>query len=141
MKRLRLSACLGMTFIESVFLLLISSAVLATSAPLFWRSLHLSRLRAESHRVMSFFSETRLLALQSGSVVEVLLFEEGYSLSNAGAFHRYEFPDGFSLHFQAQKVVFYPTGAATPCSVQLQYRGESCRILISLYGRIRRVCT
>ncbi len=141
MKRVRFKNTHGNSLFEFVVLLFVSSLIVASSVPLWGQSLVRAQIRLESKDLQATLTQARLLALQGGEPVTIVLTRSSYRIEHAQVFQTYTLPDGYSLLSPSEQIVFFPTGVTTPRALEVLFQGLSCRIIISLYGRVRDVCS
>lgn len=132
---------LGSSLLEFVVLLLVSSLIVASSVSLWGQSLVRAQIRLESKVLQATLTQARLLALQGGEPVTIVLTRSSYRIEHARVFQAHTLPERYSLVSPSEQIVFFPTGVTTPRTLEVLFQGLSCRIIISLYGRVRDVCS
>ena len=137
----------GFSILEMVCFLAIVGVVLAVSTPnvgelIQRRSIHyeagrirtelqrLSRLSVSTERriVVDFSRSSIIAATDSPPIVQIL---------------RRELPPAVTALFSrkgSKRIVFYPSGVASPATIVLESSSERCAITISLRGRVGSAC-
>lgn len=112
------------------------------------------RLKDESLRLYQAAVDAASRARAEELEMMLLVTKRGYELRRAGdggindvvdgaVLLRREFPVGVSIEgvgLEGKQLSFYGSGVATPATLSLVNGESSCRIIVSLRGRVRSTC-
>lgn len=135
----------GLSLIELLTTLLIAATIFAISLPHIAQSLSKSRAKSDSKKFERKLIETMTRAQARGIEQTIKLERDRYTISRPERKQKLELilltnPNHITGSSFPKELHFYTNGTVSPATIQFQDGESSCRVVLSLRGRITREC-
>ena len=136
---------LGFSLVELLIVLTITGLLCSASIALAERFNRLSLLHI-TEKLTTKFINYHLLASQREDDLKTVFNEEGYKVYHKGTndvLDEFKYPKYVSITFNSTEediIYFYASGVVSPTTFYVSRKGDVCKIVMSMRGRIRNLC-
>lgn len=135
----------GFSLIEIMVGMLLIGSIFTFSYPVISEHLTARRVKNEAGRLRISIENASLTAVQEERDLELLLSKYGYQLrisESCEVREKRKFVSPVHLLLDAETLVlnFYGSGVSTPASLSITDGSTTCKVILSLRGRVRMEC-